>query len=503
MQGVFYAAYWKEDFSKPYNPWTLANVIKPLGANWISAHFLCEQMTDRSTEIICGENNRTTKTDMENIVNLAHSLGLRVFIEIGVTVYENPEKFGVGFDDDQWNAWFAGYQTFITEYAAFAEDLGVDMFSIGSELYPTQHREENWRAIAAAVREVYHGPIIYSPDARGSSIAGEVWLDIDWWDTMDYIGIHPYDIALSTHNDPTVNEMVDNLTPIVNRLENLSNEFNKPVIISELMYPSIDGTSRGMGVMWDPYLTYEVDLEEHADVHRALIQAFSNRDWFQGLFIGDYSAGIILNPPNNTLWSMYGKPAEEVIREFYGGPPQPTATPFATPNLTTGSTHEIYNDGFVNDWTYWPPDGNEELIDLNQTKIAVTGSSISANLNYWSDIWFTPPLGFPVSEYEWITFDLFLQNNKVFNPEHGNYHPVTLMMVLYGGPNNATPFRVIITDPPYLEGGVRENEWMTVQIPLDAFGPLVVPEIVALSIQNLSENSVTIYVDNLELIDTE
>jgi hypothetical protein len=200
---------------------------------------------------------------------------------------------------------------------------------------------------------------------------------------------------------------------------------------------------------------------------------------------------------------MYGKPAEEVIREFYGGPPQPTATPFATPNLTTGSTHEIYNDGFVNDWTYWPPDGNEELIDLNQTKIAVTGSSISANLNYWSDIWFTPPLGFPVSEYEWITFDLFLQNNKVFNPEHGNYHPVTLMMVLYGGPNNATPFRVIITDPPYLEGGVRENEWMTVQIPLDAFGPLVVPEIVALSIQNLSENSVTIYVDNLELIDTE
>lgn len=500
MQGVFYAAYWKEDFSKPYNPWTLSNVIKPLGANWISAHFLCEQMTDRSTEIICGENNRTTKSDVENIVTLAHAMGLRVFIEIGVTVNENPEKFGVGFDDAQWEAWFAGYEAFIIEYAAFAEDLGVDMFSIGSELYPTQHREENWRAVAAAVREVYHGPLIYSADARGSSLNGEVWLDIDWWDAVDYIGIHPYDTALSTHNASTVEEMVNHLTPTVDRLEDLSKEYGKPIIISELMYPSIDGTSRGMGVMWDPYLTYEVDLEEHADVHRALIQAFGDRDWFQGLFIGDYSAGIILNPPNNILWSMYGKPAEEVIREFYGGTPQPTSTPFAAPDLTGKYPHRIYEDGFLNHWTHYPPNNNEELVNLSQTETAVSGTAISVTLDYWADIWFTPPKDFPVSNYDWIIFDLYLTEEEVWNPSHGNFHPVTLMMVLYGGPNNATPFRVIFTDPPYLERGVNENEWLTVRIPLDAFGPLVVPEIVSFSIQNLSENTVQIYVDNLQLI---
>jgi len=500
MQGVFYAVYWKEDFSKPYHPWTLSNVIKPLGANWISAHFLCEQMTDRSTEIICGENNRTMNSDVENIVNLAHSLGLCVFMEIGITVYENPEQFGVGFDDVQWNAWFEGYEAFITDYAAFAENLGVDMFSIGSELYPTQHREDNWCAVAAAVREVYHGPIIYSADARGSSISGEVWLDIDWWDAVDYIGIHPYDTALSTHNDPTVEEMVNNLTPIVNRLEDLSIEFNKPVIISELMYPSINGTSQGMGLMWDPNLTYEADLAEHANVHKALIEAFSERDWFRGLFIGDYSAGIILNPPNDILWSMYGKPAEEAIREFYGGTPQPTPTPFKTPDMTNKNLHDIFKDGFVNHWTYWPPDDNAELVYLNQTEIAVTGTAISVALDYWSDIWFTPPKDYPVSDYDWIIFDLYLSKDKVWNPSHGNTHPVTLMMVLYGGPNNATPFRVIFTDPPYLEGGVRANEWLTVRIPLDAFGLLVVPEIVSFSIQNLSENTVQIYVDNLKLM---
>ncbi len=500
MQGVFYAAYWEEDFSKPYNPWILENVVKSLGANWISVHFLCEQMTGRSTEIICGENNLTTKTDVENIVTLAHSMGLRVFMEIGITIKENHQQFGVGFSDEHWEAWFDSYEIFITDYAAFAEDLKVDLFSIGSELSPTQHREDNWRAIAAAVRQVYQGPLIYSADSRGTSVSGERWLDIQWWDEVDYIGIHPYDNALSFHNNPTVDEMVKNLTPIVNRLETLSREFNLPVIISELMYPSIDGTSQGMTVLWDRYLTYKMDLEEHADVHRALIQAFSDREWWQGLFIGDYSGGTILNPPGNIQWSMYGKPAEEVLRDFYGGTPQPSPTPFATPQQVLCRRHAIYEDGFVNQWIYWPPDDDGSMVDSDQTEIAVDGSAIGVTMNYWSSIWIEPPMGFPVSEYDWITFDLYVTEDKVWNPEHGNFHPINILMVLFGGPNNATPFRVIFTDPPYLEGGIRANEWMTVQIPLDAFGPLVVPEIVAFSMQNISENTIRIYIDNLMLL---
>ncbi len=500
LQGVFYAAYWKDDFSKPYNPWTLENVVKALGANWISVHFICEQMTDRSTEIICGENNRTTKADVENIVNLAHNLGLRVFMEIGITINHNPERFGKGFNDAQWEAWFEGYNAHITDYAAYAESLNVDMFSLGSEMEPTHHRQENWREIASAVREVYHGPIIYSADARGSTIRGESWLDIEWWDAVDYIGIHPYDTALANHNNPTVEEMVANLTSMVDRLEALSQKYDRPVIISELMYPSIDGTSRGMGVMWDPNLSYELDLEEHADVHRALIEAFSSREWWRGLFIGDYSAGYILNPPGNILWSMYGKPAENVIRNFYGGTPQPSATPFSTPKPTTSNSHMIYMDGFLNNWDYWPPDNNFDLVDANQREIAKDVAAIEVELNYWSDIWFTPPLGFPVSDYDWIVFEVYLTEEKVWNPEHGNFHPVTLMMVFFGGPNNATPFRVIFTDPPYIEGGVQTNEWMTVRIPLDAFGPLVVPEIVSFSMQNLSENTIRMFVDNVKLL---
>ncbi len=502
IQGVWYGGYFQKQFSNPYSDWTLENIVKPTGANWIDIHFFCYVDNYRATEVLCGTNNTTTKSDIRHAVNIAHELGLRVFMEAGLVFLNDPNHWsgdiGRGFGEELWEAWFDGYETYITEYAVLANELNVDMFSIGQELNGTQHRDENWREIAAAVREEYDGPIVYSPDATG----GENWLEITWWDAVDSIGIHPYDIRLSDHANPTVEEMVEYLTPVVDRLETLSQEFDRPVIITELAYSSIDGMSAGSWVYYGTNTNYEVDLQEHADIYEALIKAFSGRASWKGLFLGDYfpTNNNLITPPNNIFFSTYGKPAENVLRSFYGAEPQPVWIAPESPDAREMDIHVIYDDYFRNDWGYWPPDNNFDLMDICQTDTVIAGNAISVVLDRYQDLRISPPETADVSEYQWITFDLYTESNKVWDQTQGNYHPVNLLMVLFGGYYQATPFSAEITATPYLDEPLMAGHWHHVLIPINDFGPMLSLSVNDISIRNISPNTVKIYLDDIQLL---
>ncbi|MBC8334313.1 MAG: hypothetical protein ISR59_10845 [Anaerolineales bacterium] len=372
------------------------------------------------------------------------------------------------------------------------------MFSIGQELNGTQHRDENWREIAAAVREEYDGPILYSPDSTG----GENWLEITWWDAVDAIGIHPYDARLSDHDDPTVDEMIEYLTPAVDRLEVLSKEFDRPVIITELAYSSIDGMSAGSSIYYQPATTYDVDLQEHADVYEALIQAFSGRPWWKGLFLGNYfpTNDTLITPPNNIFFSTYGKPAENVLRSFYGAEPQPAWVAPEPPDIEDMSIQIIYDDVFRNNWGYWPPNNNFDIMDISQKDIVVDGVAIEIVLDSYADLRISPPASENISEYQWISFDLYSEAEDVWDQGQGNFHPVNLLMVMFGSYYQATPFSVEITATPYLDETLKAKHWHHVVIPIEDFGPVRSRSVDDISIRNISPNTVKIYLDNIQLL---
>ena len=498
IQGISFPSYFNGDYSRPYSKWILENVIKSTGANWIGVHFFCWMDNYKSTEITCGTENLTTKSDIENIVKVAHNLGFRVFMEMDTGLRHDPDHWtgdiGTDFDEELWEVWFGNYEQYITEYAALAEELNIDMFSIGSELNGTQHREKEWRNVAKSVREVYSGPILYSPDAS----MGENWLDIKWWDAVDIIGIHPYDTPLSTHNDPTVDEMVTNLRPVIDRLETLSEEFDRPVIITELGIHSMDGISRGMGILWDPNFTYKVDLQEQADVYQAIMQAFQDEDWWEGIF---WFYCDLMGNSTNVDSSPFGKPAENIIRSFYGVPTQPAPTPIPTPDLNEMDHHYIFIDDLQNGWSYWPPQDDLSLLDINEHNISASGIDIEVVLDPYNDLRFSLPNKIDLSDFQWLAFDIYSESGEVWDPSKQNYHPVILNVLLMARYSIATPFSVNITSSsPYIEGGqLIKQQWQHVLIPLDAFGPVLIP-LQDIAIRNLSPNTIKIYVDNVELV---
>jgi len=82
----------------------------------------------------------------------------------------------------------------------------------------------DWRSVISDVRGLYSGPLTYASNHSGEETS------IKWWDAVDYIGVDAY-YPLTYKNDPTVAELKTAwLTPTLT-LENLSNQYNKPIIL--------------------------------------------------------------------------------------------------------------------------------------------------------------------------------------------------------------------------------------------------------------------------------
>jgi hypothetical protein len=99
-------------------------------------------------------------------------------------------------------------------------------------------------------------------------------------------------------------------TGYVADLENLSRQFNKPAILSEIGYDSLDGTNK------DYVGTHNkgaaIDLQEQADCYQAALEVLWGRPWLKGIFWWQWNA-------ISTQWleDPHGKPAEEVVKKFY------------------------------------------------------------------------------------------------------------------------------------------------------------------------------------------
>jgi hypothetical protein len=109
------------------------------GANWISLFVRGGQETISSTDIFYDSPATATDSELQHVIDLAHSLEMRVLLLPCVGLSNDidhwPGQIGTTFNSEtQWQERFISYREFINHYAAFAQVAQVDMFSVGSEL---------------------------------------------------------------------------------------------------------------------------------------------------------------------------------------------------------------------------------------------------------------------------------------------------------------------------------------------------------------------------------
>lgn len=316
MKGITYESWWNGRFASAGSQRTLAEIVLPSGANWLAVVVKCFQETPTSTAIVCMPQRMTaTDDELRHVIRRAHALGLKVMLKPHVDLHnlesaaEGRFKIGFGSDEAAWAAWFASYTRFITHYAALAQELGVEYFVVGTELWGTVHRAAEWRAVIQQVRAVYDGPLTYA------ALTYFEPLQISWWDALDAIGIDAY-FTVTLSRAPTLAQMKLGWTPVTAYLSWMSSRWNKPIIITEIGYMSVDSTNILPG---DWSLQGEIDHEEQALAYQAFFEAFQGQPWWQGVFWWSLSTDPHQGGAEDRSYSFHDKPAEAVLRRFFGG----------------------------------------------------------------------------------------------------------------------------------------------------------------------------------------
>lgn len=244
-------------------------------------------------------------------IKLLHGNKVKVMLkpQLWIRGGEFTGKMAMATEKD-WQILENSYEQFLLTYARLAEETGVDILCIGTELEQfVQQRPLFWRQLIEKVRSAYKGKLTYAAN-------WDEYQDTPFWHDLDYIGIDAY-FPLSEDRTPEVEALLTAWEPWKENIARLSKSLKRLVIFTEFGYRSMDYTAQ------KPWLAdreaVPVNLQAQANAKKAIFEAFWNEEWFAGGFVWKWfldhenSGGISCN-----RFTPQNKPAQEVIESYYG-----------------------------------------------------------------------------------------------------------------------------------------------------------------------------------------
>lgn len=284
-----------------------------LGGDWAALAFVIRQDHFYSTSIRPDYRYTVTDKDVTTAVNRLHAQGLKVCMKPMVNSADGVWRAHIGFpekdwgEQTEWTEWFDNYTAFLCHYAEIAEETGCEMFCVGCEMLGTEHKVDFWRKAIAAVREVYHGPLVYNTN-HGKEFG------VKWWDAVDYIGTSAY-YRVADEPGASLETMTERWNAQKERLAELSLlNGGKQIIFMEIGCRS----ARGCAMM--PYdfthKDFPYDEDEQANFYESCMQAMWDEPWFAGFFWWDWYTKLPTRQPEMGF-SIVGKKAERVVQAWY------------------------------------------------------------------------------------------------------------------------------------------------------------------------------------------
>jgi hypothetical protein len=231
---------------------------------------------------------------------------------------------GMVKDLAKWDQWWDNYSAFILHYARIAHEKHVEGLCLGCEMSSTEEFDERWRQLIKEVRDVYDGSLTYDVNHGRED-------EVPWWDAVDFISVSAYyavpppegqSVEEAARQTTPLAEIAKELTTVKQRLAAISAKWHKPICFIETGCANIRGCAR---YPWshprDPH-EHPTDDQEQANYYQAMFEVFYNERWFMGFAWWDWPAR--LREPDDP-WAKrgfcaHGKPAEDVMRQWYAKP---------------------------------------------------------------------------------------------------------------------------------------------------------------------------------------
>lgn len=251
-----------------------------------------------------------TDEDVIHAIRRARAQGMTVMVKPQIWVRRSwPGEIDPSSEDEE-ELFFREYRLWIQHYALMAEAYDVPLLAIGTELAKLTHgHRAQWQSIIEDIRCIYSGKLVYAAN-WGAEVE-----NVDFWDLLDYIGVDFY-YPLSFEDQPSDDELKKGFESALDQIRKLHERYEKPVLLTEIGYASTKSPWK------KPHAsdkTRELAPEDQARAYAVAFAALEDEtDWIHGMYWWKWPT----NPERGGLehrgFTPNRKPAEEVLRRWYG-----------------------------------------------------------------------------------------------------------------------------------------------------------------------------------------
>ena len=281
---------------------SLEEMVRTTGCNAVILPVCAWQDHAFSTEMDSDTPAVMSAEDVRAVCGHARSLGLKIILKAMVNCRDGYWRAYIRFFDTpvpcepKWEDWFRSWGRHVCLVADMAEENKADLYCIGCEMVGTDHRADEWRALAEEVRKHYSGPITYNCDKYQED-------NVTWWDAVDMISSSGY-------------YPIDRLDENFERIRAVAERFGKPFLFMECGCPAREG-SEFIPNNWA--FGGETSPSAQERWYRAFTDALLRYPFVRGTGWWDWPASRLYPEKDgmtNSGYCTYGKPAGDVLFRF-------------------------------------------------------------------------------------------------------------------------------------------------------------------------------------------
>ena len=303
------------------------------GGNWVFLNPTWTFNPDGSAGL--NPQNDTMAGDIRSIIRLSNEAGLSfaLFPQLNAAGSAKSYWSKVELSYSWWQRWFNSYQRFILNYIDFASQQGINTIIIGgdsvSPAFPKGKLpsgsssntpydfEEKWMGLITEMRSRYSGQIGFALPYSANLDQAPAFIS-----QFDFVFVEMSG-ALSASNTSAVTDLRARAANVLDTdIYKLYATFQKPIILG-INYTSIDGTASDCLNSNSPCVTLyrnsshetlPVDVDEQADVYRAILQEVAARPWVLGIVSQGLNPAVAVQDASS---SVLGKPAMQVLSAIF------------------------------------------------------------------------------------------------------------------------------------------------------------------------------------------
>ena len=243
--------------------------------------------------------------DVLSAVQEAKSLGLKVMLQFQTQInkpfWEPTSSIGDFWAPYNARIWFPRYTELILQYLRALESFEVDFVSLGHDMYTLSLFETHWKELADRLRNETKAKITYS------AAFGDEDRNSGFWESYDYVGVFP------RFHAATEEQLALEAKEFARTLLYMNKLWKKPVLVTR-----VATCSRTQ------------DHLSQSQLFTAIHDAVKDLSFVHGVFFGDWVSDILYGSANDVTYSIQHKPAEDTVRQLFGGQKREIGRPEGT-----------------------------------------------------------------------------------------------------------------------------------------------------------------------------